>query len=118
MVIPPPMPSKPAMKPTTHPMTRNTGISVKSKLRLQHLLGDERPLSRIDRRDRQPVASRQNAHARKLRPRAQVVERNEACLLDQGHLDVNPARRVSCRLWVIVRTLLVKLRLVGIGGPS
>src|SRR5450755_5170502 len=98
MVNPPPMPSNPAMNPTTHPMMMNTGISARSKLRFQHLLGDERPLTRIDRRDREPIAGREKTHARELRLSAQLGERNESRLFDQGHLDVDPARRFDRRL--------------------
>src|SRR5450755_3761280 len=114
MVKPPPMPNSPATNPTTHPMTRNTGMSVKSKLGFQHFLGDECPLARIDRGDRQAVAARENAHARELRTRAQLIERDEPCFLDESHLDVHPAGRIARCLRVEVRTLLVELRLVGI----
>src|SRR5450755_3360552 len=114
MVKPPPMPKSPATNPTTHPMTRNTGISVKSKLGFQHFLGDESPLARIDRGDRQPVAAREDAHARELRPRSQLIERDEPCFLDEGDLDIHPAGRIACRLRVEVGTLLVELRLVRI----
>src|SRR5207302_1546437 len=51
-----------------------------------------------------------------LRPRAQLRQGNKARLLDQSHLDVDPARRVKCRFWIVIRTLLVELRLVGVRG--
>src|SRR5450631_2827307 len=114
MVRPPPMPKSPATNPTTHPMTRNTGMSVKSKLGFQHFLRDESPLARIDGGDRQPVAARENAHAFELRPRSKLVERDEPCFLDEGDLDVHPAGCIACRFRVEVGAFLVELRLVGI----
>jgi hypothetical protein len=73
------------------------------------------PLGRIDRGDRQPVAALQDAHAGKLRVRAQFGKRDESRLRDQRHVDVDPAWRFARGLRIVVGTLAIELRRVGIG---
>src|SRR5438552_4160325 len=116
MVIPPPMPSKPAMKPTMQPIATKTGISVQSTLGRDQPFGDEGPFPRIDRSDGKAIAALKQTHGAELALQPQLGKRNKARLLDQRHVHVEPARRSTGCFRVVIRALTVELRLVGIGG--
>src|SRR5437899_3994370 len=116
MVIPPPMPSRPAIKPTMQPIAIKTGISVQSTLACHKPFGDEVPLPRIDGSDGQAIAALKQTHRRELALRAQLGKRDKSRRLYQRHVNVEPARRRSACLRVVVRALAVELRRVGIRG--
>src|SRR4029434_3934924 len=115
--MPPPMPNRPARQPTSAPSATKATISAESTPSWLALgeLRDERPFGRIDRRDREPVAALQYAHPCELRMSAQLGQPDEPRLLDELHIDVDPARRIPRRLGIVVRILLVELRRIGIG---
>src|SRR5437867_10846684 len=98
MVIPPPIPSKPAIKPTMQPITIKTGISVQSTLACHQPFGDEVPFSRIDRGDGQAIAALKETHRGELALRAQLGKRDKARRFYQRHVHVEPARSEERRV--------------------
>ena len=116
-VMPPPMPSSPARKPTSRPdgEQRRARCSVQSITDAVRELLDDLPLRRRDRRDRQAVA---RAQRRPCRSRPGVARSigsvTSRVLLHELHVDVHPARRLARRLRVVIRALRVELRRVRI----
>ena len=117
MIIPPPTPSSPARKPTTAPSDA----------------GRRRPATHPSSQQSRFASLTTNAHSAgstgvidSRLPRCRMrIRASSGCarssasgtnrgLLDQRHVDVEPARRVARRLRVEVRALAVELRRVGI----
>jgi len=101
MVKPPPIPSRPARKPTSAPSARKIGSSAKFKPLGQ--LDGRLPFLRRHRRNGQPVAAAKRDHAGERRFRPHFRQRHESSLLHELHVDVEPARILAGRLRVVVR---------------
>src|SRR5258708_31591559 len=75
---------------------------------------DELPSPGIQRRDRQAVATLEDAQRREFRMRAQFRKSEDTGFPDQGYVDVEPARVVSGRFGIEVLALAIELGFVRI----
>ena len=82
------------------------------------MLQDKLPLRRIERRDRQAVATLQGAHSRQLRMSPQFADGDERYLPYQLHIYIEPARLFRRGLGVEVFAVAVELRRVGINAAA
>src|SRR4030067_2216569 len=82
------------------------------------MLQNKMPLRRIERRDRQAIATLQGAHSRQLRMSPQFADGDERYLPYQLHIYIEPARLFRRGLGVEVFAVAVELRRVGINGAA
>src|SRR3989338_959622 len=82
------------------------------------MLQNKMPLRRIERRDRQAIATLQGAHSRQLRMSPQFADGDERYLPYQLHIYIEPARLFRRGLGVEVFAVAVELRRVGINAAA
>lgn len=106
-------------KPGALAELQKSGVSCKQRfLGLRQFPDNMMPLLCGHGRDRQPVTPSQNHHIGQLRLRSQLRQANESDFFERAHIDQQPARIIGTRFGVMIRTLAIELRRVGIAGAG